>query len=286
MESSSTKGKNMSEEAEKIMGSIGKKPAIVFAFDTTGSMSGCIANVRKNIKELAEKLFEEIPGLKMGLIAHGDYCDGEKCYQQLDLTGEISDIINFIEKNHTTSGGDADECYEYVFRRAIELSWPEEGGTLVMIGDCAPHDEAYYANFNNFSTSYSGAREYFNPIQETKVSDPVPFIDWKVELENLKAKNIEVFGVQCMKMDASYRSKENQFWEGIGQIAGTPLIIMDNFQDSYQTLGSITRATLSDSDEDVESYVRTATCSVANAASYSDNVSKLSAYRSSKKSKE
>lgn len=266
----------MSEEADKIMGNIGKKPAIVFSFDTTGSMSPCIENVRKNIKELAEKLFEEIPGLKMGLIAHGDYCDGDKCYQQLDLTDDIGQIINFIEKSHNTSGGDVDECYEYVLRRAAELSWPEEGGTLVMIGDCAPHDESYYARE---PAMFSTGRGFSTPPTEVKTTSQ-PFIDWKVELENLKAKNIEVFGVQCMKMD--YRSKENQFWEGIGQIAGTPLLIMDNFQDSYQTLGSLTRATLSDCDEDVESYVRTASCSVANSASYGENVSKLNAYRSKK----
>jgi hypothetical protein len=268
----------MSEEADKIMGSIGKKPAIVFAFDTTGSMSSCIDNVRRNIKELAEKLFEEIPGLKMGLIAHGDYCDGNKCYQQLDLTSEIGEIINFIEKNHNTSGGDSDECYEYVLQRAIELSWPEDGGTLVMIGDCAPHDETYYANFSSLSSAYGG--RFYTPTSEVENPEVHPFIDWQVELSNLKARNIEVFGVQCMKMEG--RARENQFWEGIGQIAGTPLIIMDNFQDSYQTLGSITRATLSDCDETVESFVRTASCSVANSASYGENVSKLSAYRTKK----
>lgn len=271
-------------EAEKIMGNIGKKPAIVFAFDCTGSMSSCIANVRNNIKELAEKLFEEIPGLKMGLIAHGDYCDGDKCYQQLDLTGEIGDIINFIEKNHNAGGGDADECYEYVLRRAIELSWPEEGGTLVMIGDCAPHDESYYViNEQNIANGWSRsfANNFFAPsINTPEVKFNSTFIDWKVELENLKAKNIEVFGVQCMKCDS--RQRENQFWEGIGQIAGTPLIVMDNFQDSYQTLGSITRATLSDSDEVMDSFVRTASCSVENSASYASNISKLSEYRTKK----
>jgi hypothetical protein len=273
----------MSKETEQIMGNIGKKPAIVFSFDTTGSMAPCINNVRANIKELAEKLFEEIPGLKMGLIAHGDYCDGEKCYQYVDLTNDIGEIIKFIDNNHNTSGGDAPECYEYVLQRAIELSWPEEGGTLVMIGDDAPHDANYYNGGGIRGYSFGGSKLFSVDSSGNQVDRT--FIDWEVELKNLKDRNIEVFAVQCLKQDVNYRKEANSFWEGIGQIAGTPLIIMENFKDSYQTLGSITRATLSTNDADFESYNATTSCSVADSATYGSNVSKLAAFRSAKYSK-
>jgi hypothetical protein len=37
------------------------KTDIVFSFDTTGSMSSCIADVRRNIEKVSTKLFDEIP---------------------------------------------------------------------------------------------------------------------------------------------------------------------------------------------------------------------------------
>lgn len=245
---------NQISEAEKIMGSIGLKPAIVIAFDTTASMSAAIENVRANVKTMVESLFEEIPGLKIGIVAHGDYCDHDRCYQQLDLTDNQADIFNFIEQSGATSGGDADECYELVLQKAKELSWPEGGGTFVMIGDAAPHDKLWYDNAN------------------------MEFIDWEEELKQLKTMGVEVFAVQCLKSD--FYPKNNEFWENIGQISETPLLIMESFSDSSATLGAIARASFSAKDEDFESYTKSVvvSCSV----NYSDNVSKLSNYRASK----
>lgn len=51
-------------------------------------MSSCIADVRRNIGKLVDKLFDEIPGLRIGLVAHGDYCDKDKLITKLDFTNE------------------------------------------------------------------------------------------------------------------------------------------------------------------------------------------------------
>lgn len=65
---------------------------MVIAFDTTGSMAGCIRSVKEYVTELVPKLFAVNPNLRLGVVAFGDYCDMEsqhefgKAYQVLDLT--------------------------------------------------------------------------------------------------------------------------------------------------------------------------------------------------------
>jgi hypothetical protein len=48
---------------------------MVIAFDTTGSMAGCIRSVKEYVTELVPKLFAVNPNLRLGVVAFGDYCD-------------------------------------------------------------------------------------------------------------------------------------------------------------------------------------------------------------------
>ena len=48
---------------------------VVFSFDTTGSMYACLAEVRRGVKEAISRLKKEVPGIRIAIIAHGDYCD-------------------------------------------------------------------------------------------------------------------------------------------------------------------------------------------------------------------
>ncbi|GJD17992.1 hypothetical protein RIVM261_029480 [Rivularia sp. IAM M-261] len=53
---------------------------VVFSFDTTGSMYPCLTQVRRRIKETVTRLMNELPLIKIGIIAHGDYCDAGSTY--------------------------------------------------------------------------------------------------------------------------------------------------------------------------------------------------------------
>ena len=57
-----------------------EKVEIVLHKDTTGSMRPCIAEVRKKIESGFTKLFKEMPDLRIGLGANGDYCDRGDTY--------------------------------------------------------------------------------------------------------------------------------------------------------------------------------------------------------------
>jgi tRNA U34 5-carboxymethylaminomethyl modifying GTPase MnmE/TrmE len=48
---------------------------ICFSFDTTGSMSSCIAQVKGRVQDLIQRFQADIPEIRMAVVAHGDYCD-------------------------------------------------------------------------------------------------------------------------------------------------------------------------------------------------------------------
>lgn len=206
---------------QDMLKNLGKTPAVVFSFDTTGSMNPCIKDVRQKLRDLAEMMVQDIKGVKIGLIAHGDYCDGDNCITILDLTDDVEKIMNFITNTPNTSGGDAPECYEYVLNQAKGLSWPEGGGAFVLIGDATPHD----TNPNN--------------------------LDWRKELRDLKEKKVNVFAMQCLKN--TYQKPQNDFWEAVSGEAGTPLLVLENFNDSAVTLGAVAYASTGDL-ADYETY--------------------------------
>jgi hypothetical protein len=113
-----------------------------------------------------------------------------------------------------TGGGDAPECYELALNRARGMSWPAEGGSLVLIGDATPHEVNYPGNTDR--------------------------LDWREEIKALKAMNVDVFPLQCM--GAPHRLPENQFWEGVSALADTPLLLLENFNESSSTLASVAYA--------------------------------------------
>jgi hypothetical protein len=173
---------------------------LLFSFDTTGSMYPCLAEVKRSIEKLSTKLFQEMPGLRLGIIAHGDYCDKEKVISMLDFTTDQEVINNFIKNAPSTSGGDYPECYELVLRRSKELSWRPDADmkSLVMIGDAPPHETNE------------------NPEK----------INWRVEAESLRDRNIQVFSVQCLN-HGNYAAFD--FYSEIASVTNGYHVFLDQF---------------------------------------------------------
>lgn len=229
---------------------LGGASSVVFSFDTTGSMSPCIKQVRQKLRDLVEMMTADIPDLKVGLIAHGDYCDGDNCIAILDLTNDLEKIMNFIANTPNTGGGDAPECYEYALQTANGMSWPKEGGSLVLIGDDEPHEK----NPNN--------------------------IKWRKEVTALLEKNVKVFPMQCLH--SPHRIGPNKFWEEVSGLSGTPLLMLESFADSANVLEAVAYSAAGEEafknykmryDAEVAGGVRT--CSTSNMV---ENQNKLEAY--------
>lgn len=155
---------------------------IVFSFDTTGSMASVIDSIRKNLTETIEKLFIDIPGIRIGIIVHGDYCDFPNMLWKLDLNRNIHIINDFINGVPNTSGGDYPECYELVLKTAYDFNWKSEVKVLVVIGDAEPHN---YGDLINHKKEMIDIQERLN-------------IDWKAEVEKLKDKKVTIFSCHAL----------------------------------------------------------------------------------------
>ena len=176
---------------------------VVLTFDTTGSMYPCLTQVRRSCKDTVKRLFKDVEGLRVGVIAHGDYCDAGSSYvtKILDLTDDEKKVTSFIDKVEPTGGGDAPECYELVLNQARSLKWTSgKSKVVVMIGDDVPHGPTY--------------------AQNTKK------IDWRNELGLLLEAGINVYGVHAMP---GCRKHSKSFYEEIARKTGGFYLTLDQF---------------------------------------------------------
>ena len=176
---------------------------VVFSFDTTGSMYPCLTQVRRKIKETVTRLMKDVPNMRIGIIAHGDYCDAGSTYvtKAFDLSDNADAICKFVQNVAPTGGGDLPECYELVLHEAQSLSWlPHTRKCLVLIGDDVPHGPAD------------------NPKK----------INWRTEIDKLSGMKIPVYGVQCLG-----RKHATKFYEELAHKSGGFHVPLDQF--SYIT---------------------------------------------------
>ncbi len=159
-----------------------RKVDICFAFDTTGSMSGCIRQVTNNIREIVKELFKNIPNVRISIVAFQDY-NFSYIWKPIDFTNDEGALTHFmmnLDSQYCVTGrdikftrtGDSDlnECYEYVMHRVPELNWSSDSmRALVMIGDAPPHEPA----------------------------DSYKNIDWRVETKRLKEMGVNIYSVEC-----------------------------------------------------------------------------------------
>lgn len=172
---------------------------VLFSFDTTGSMSSVIGTVRKNLRETVDRLYQEIAGINIGIIVHGDYCDYPTTLWMLPPTRDIDAVRAFIKHGPNTNGGDYEECYELVLHAATKIEWKSPVKVLVVIGDATPHEEGYSID------------HYGVPGPE------VVTIDWKHQVQLLKNKQVSVFACHAL---AHQNHRSLHFYEHISKETG------------------------------------------------------------------
>lgn len=207
---------------KNIMANLGDAPYVVFALDSTGSMSSCIQECRNNLRDLISQLLQDNPRTRVGFVLFGDYIDEQHCISIKDFCNNADEIIEFINNTSNTSGGDIPECYELVLNRVADMDWTEEGGALVLVGDALPH-----------------------PTQDPDPINNPEHLDWEKEIQRLLTKKVKVFPCQCLY--AAGQSMINDFWSKVADLCQTPLLKMD-FQDSSYTLASVAYASVGGSD--------------------------------------
>ena len=167
---------------------------ICFSFDTTGSMSKVLDDVRAHISSSVDRLFRAGSGVRIALIAHGDYVDETHAYacKLLDFSRDRATIKSFLDGCYQTGGGSVDdgEAYELAIHHARTLDWRGFHKSLVLIGDDRPHEADYSKNTGN--------------------------IDWRAETRALRQQfGVSVHAVQCFG-----RAEAGAFWTELAALGG------------------------------------------------------------------
>ena len=197
---------------------------LLISFDTTGSMYPVFHQVLTNVEQLCKRLFDQVPGLRVGIIAHGDYCDGSRAISSLELTSDCRRVIDFVRDVRPTGGGDAPECYELVLNTARSAKWEAtRRRVMVMIGDEVPHPAS-------------------DPQNRRR-------LDWENEARLLHKMGVTIYPVQCRGLAHS-----NFFYEDVADICGTKPLALPQFRHIEMILLGVAFSALSD--EAFDSYER------------------------------
>ena len=174
---------------------------MVIAFDTTGSMSSYIQSVKKHVEVLVNEMFSKTPGLKIKIVAFGDYCDMQAydvfgaAYQESALTNNVNDLIKFIKHAKNTSGGDGDEFYELVIQKITnETPWRKGAKkSILLIGDANAHKVGY-----NYPRIVTNAQ-----------------IDWKKECKNAAKLGIQIDTLSIDHYTAKFYKEISSITNGV-----------------------------------------------------------------------
>jgi hypothetical protein len=183
---------------------------IMFSFDTTGSMAPALAQVRRTVRQTIQRLFREIPNLRIGILAHGDYCDAGSTYvtTHQDICNNLDALVRFVETVTPTGGGDAPECYELVLRQAQGFGWRADAQkVLVVIGDDLPHTP------------------HANPQR----------INWRDEIMALVRMGVTIYGVQALG-----RRHATPFYRELAERSGGFHVPLDQFAQVTDMLLAVT----------------------------------------------
>jgi hypothetical protein len=183
---------------------------IMFSFDTTGSMAPALAQVRRTVRQTIQRLFREIPNLRIGILAHGDYCDAGSTYvtTHQDICNNLDALVRFVETVTPTGGGDAPECYELVLRQAQGFGWRADAQkVLVVIGDDLPHTP------------------HANPQR----------INWRDEIMALVHMGVTIYGVQALG-----RRHATPFYRELAERSGGFHVPLDQFAQVTDMLLAVT----------------------------------------------
>lgn len=186
---------------------------ILISFDTTGSMSPAIAEVRRRVEDTVNKLFEAYGNdLQMCLLAHGDYLDARRGKYDVTHTGFMTnkaELINFVRTVQNTNGYSSKECYELVLKVAADMDWTADSKALVMIGDAEPHIHG-------------------------RVTDDgiVCKLDWRNELSRIANMGVSVYSVQCL-------GRYGDFWRTLGTVNQGAYVTLNQFSHINELLLAI-----------------------------------------------
>lgn len=117
---------------------------VVFALDTTGSMSGLISGAKQKIWSIVNQMANAntTPEIRVGLVGYRDRGD-QYVTRRFDLTEDIDALYGNLQGLAAGGGGDGPESVNQALNEAItQMSWsndPDVYKVVFLVGDAPPH---------------------------------------------------------------------------------------------------------------------------------------------------
>jgi hypothetical protein len=113
---------------------------IVILFDSTGSMSGEIGEVKAQISRIGSILMRLIPKARISVCAYRDEGD-EYVTKGIALTGDVSEVSRFLSLIEAGGGGDHPEAIHQGLQWAVNNNQfrPQARKVILLFGDAPPH---------------------------------------------------------------------------------------------------------------------------------------------------
>ena len=81
--------------------------------------------MRCELSSMVRSLVQQVPAIRIGLIAHGDYCDFRSSYvvKTIDLTSDVDQLVRYVKDVPQTGGGDSPEVYAVINCVYVYFFW-------------------------------------------------------------------------------------------------------------------------------------------------------------------
>ena len=119
---------------------------VVIVFDSTGSMGGEIAQVKKQITRIGNTLVRLVPKARISLITYRDKGDAYVVREPiLPLTGEIQLVDQYLAGISAGGGGDPPEAVDAGLDAAVGQNEYRQSArkVILLFGDAPPHAERH-----------------------------------------------------------------------------------------------------------------------------------------------
>ncbi|MCU1283434.1 MAG: hypothetical protein JWM53_6980 [bacterium] len=119
---------------------------LVFALDTTGSMSGLIDGAKRKIWSIAQFIAQgqPKPDVRIGLVAYRDIGDAYVT-RFYDLSDDLDTVFEHLSSFEAAGGGDTPEhVSKALFDAIYKTSWTKDQAALkqvYLVGDAPPHTD-------------------------------------------------------------------------------------------------------------------------------------------------
>jgi Mg-chelatase subunit ChlD len=156
---------------------------VVFALDTTGSMSGLIEGAKRKIWSIADFLAsgQPRPEIRIGLVGYRDVGD-DYVTRFYDLSDDLDTVFSHLQSFRADGGGDTPEHVGRALHDAVERASWSSGDKVVrliyLVGDAPPHTD-YQDGYDYRSMARKAAKKGIHINTVRCGDDPDTRVSWR-----------------------------------------------------------------------------------------------------------